>query len=747
MNCRTARLASLLPFLAVFAACEYRESGGELPGKLAEKRPPFRGRGTPASASKTGPEDEIAQPITMPYLSVSGRRIVDESGRPVQLRGCNLGSWLLIEPWMIGIDSGQAGSEKEMWDALYRRMQSNDVQRLIKLYRDNFVTQVDFSFLKTLGVNAVRVPIWWRALMDPAYGGGWEQLDRVIKEAKKNGIYVILDLHGAPGGQTSKAEITGEPSNANLWHDDTAQQLTIDLWRQIALRYRDEPAVAGYDLLNEAFEVGFEELVALYERIYTAVREVDQRHIIYLEDGFHGLHKFPRPEEKGWTNVVFSFHYYPANPGESFRAPGSILPKFARVGIAYDIPLYVGEFNTIELSRGGADLLRRYCEVFDYYGWPWTMWSYKTAMRDWDVNWGIYGQVAGIGGTIDLTRSSPEEIANYFLSLRSERLVLNTTLAAAMAWRRSWPSVAGNSGTQSAFSATVKDMFLLPGTEKKLRIEWKWTPPNIGYWAPDDAVVVALDVPESGNYEIFAVVSHGGTGCVLAALLDGILLGTYSIAPTAGWGNYISVSLGVWRLERGRHYLRLQPATTSESFINLREIYGISRDGQAGVAEASTILLSPFTAEFPPGSPFRVEWEQDIPDIGFWRSRDPVSWCVENVPAGRYEVSVEYASPHPTTRLSLLAGESQRCELTLHGTGGWHRFRRAKAGEIVLPGGELTISVVWQTASPEGAGNLRLIRMARIQQRQKDVEDASPQPILMNSDGPPSEELNSAGNR
>ena len=677
------------------------------------------------------------------FLSVRGRKIIDEMGRPVCLRGCNLGSWLLIEPWMLGIDADQAVSEKDLWDSLYARFQSNDVLRLIRLYRRSFILPEDIAAIRAMGLNLVRVPVWWRALLDPAYAGSWDQLDRILDLCESNGVYVVIDLHGAPGGQTSKSEIVGEPSEGGLWLQPENQELTVELWRMIAERYRDRPVVAGYDLLNEAFEPPFNTLLAFYDRLYDAIREVDSRHIIFMEDGFQGLHKFPNPRTMGWSNVVFSFHYYPSDPGESFRAPGRMIPGFARTGIAYQIPLYVGEFNTIELRRGGADLLRRYCEVFEYYGWPWTMWSFKAVMSDRDVNWGVVGYVDEQSPLV-LSSITPSELADFILSLRSDRLERNRTMVAALSWRRRWGEeiITGLSGAD--FVSDLRSAFLLPARFGKLRIEWQWSPPNIGYWGVGDSVVFRLDVPQGGNYELYLVLSHDGEGCKASAFLDGVHLANYPIPPTGSWRRYEPFSLGVWSLEEGDHYLRIRPEGDSESFINLRGVVGILSTNQARQPMGSEIILSPFFAELPERGPFRVEWEQDVPDIGFWRSRAPIRWQIPPVPGGEYEVAVVYSSPHSATRFTLTVDDTVRRDITLHSTGGWHSFRKEPLGTVQLKPGAHFFKVVWQTTSKEGAGNLRDIRLIRAAQK-----SMAPVPggAILTHDGSKAENADLAGDR
>jgi glucan 1,3-beta-glucosidase len=75
----------------------------------------------------------------------------------------------------------------------------------------------------------------------------WHYLDDAIAQAEQRGIYVILDLHGAAGGQAGeKEQHDGCTGPAALWTTPAYQDRTVWLWQQVAARYRDRPAVAGY---------------------------------------------------------------------------------------------------------------------------------------------------------------------------------------------------------------------------------------------------------------------------------------------------------------------------------------------------------------------------------------------------------------------------------------------------------------------------------------------------------------------
>jgi len=129
---------------------------------------------------------------------------------------------------------------------------------------------------------------------------GFEMTDRLLAWCKANRMYLILDLHAAPGGQGKDANISDyDPTKPSLWESEENQRKTVALWRQLAQRYANEPWIGGYDLLNEpnwTFEgktgdkaengvrdVSNRQIWDLYQAITRAIREVDRNHVIIVE--------------------------------------------------------------------------------------------------------------------------------------------------------------------------------------------------------------------------------------------------------------------------------------------------------------------------------------------------------------------------------------------------------------------------------------------------------------------------------
>ncbi|MBE7087151.1 MAG: glycoside hydrolase family 5 protein, partial [Clostridiales bacterium] len=264
------------------------------------------------------------------FLSADGDELKNQNGETVLLNGVNLGGWLHFEGWMDGGGLGYDADGEEIWmnhyavvTALSDRFGAERTEELLSCYQQNYITEYDLRFIRSLGLNFVRVPFFWTEIMDfegQIKANAFTQLDWVIEECSKLGMYVLLDLHGAPGGHSNGAVTGGHTDSNEFWTNTTYQQWTIDIWKALANRYKDNPAVYGYDLLNEPMPPDATtppEADAdvpstthdIYDMLYDAVREVDDRHIVVLEAFWHcGF--LGDPKDSGWENVVYQMHMY-----------------------------------------------------------------------------------------------------------------------------------------------------------------------------------------------------------------------------------------------------------------------------------------------------------------------------------------------------------------------------------------------------------------------------------------------------
>lgn len=316
----------------------------------------------------------VIRPENNRMLHREGTRIVDGAGQPVALKGVNLGGWLMWEGWIFG--SGFI-SESQIINRLTLAVGKEEAQRFQADIHNNFVTEADFQELARLGFNVVRLPINHTLLEDDdrpyVYKeSGWRVLDQTLNWAERNKIYVVLDLHGAPGGQNNGFISDPEFGNS-LWKSAENKKRTVALWRAIAERYKNRQIVAGYDLLNEPKPPRAEDLVDLYRDIIAAVREVDRAHLIFLE-GTENARDFTIFDRRLDENMAYSFHMYTwfGKKRESDR----FAELYAAAAQKHDVPLWCGEFGEdqpAEISR----LVNLYSSNRANSGWA--FWTWKKA--------------------------------------------------------------------------------------------------------------------------------------------------------------------------------------------------------------------------------------------------------------------------------------------------------------------------------------------------------------------------------
>jgi endoglucanase len=357
-----------------------------------------------------------AASAAVPPLRARGTTLVDPAGHVVQLRGVNLGGWLLMEPWMCPVDS--TGTIKDDFTArqtLADRFGPATADRLVDAYEDAWITGHDLDNVRSLGLNAVRVPFWYRTVETEA--GDWRpdafrRLDWVVTEAGRRGLYVILDLHGVPGGQ-NKADNSGRVrEHPTFWTDADAQRRAADIWHRVAEHFKGNATVAAYDLLNEPIaSPSRDALWAVDDQLYRAVRSADADHVVSVEAcrGDWSLDELPPPTRFGWRNVLYQTHSYEWAWNDLAKQKGAVARQVAMYHdhAAWDVPGYVGEFNPMAQPAAWADAI---CS-FDAAGLSWTTWTYKSSHGSGSDSWGAYNPRSPRPPVPDLAHNSADDIA------------------------------------------------------------------------------------------------------------------------------------------------------------------------------------------------------------------------------------------------------------------------------------------------------------------------------------------------
>ncbi len=309
------------------------------------------------------------------FVHQSGTQLLDGAGRPLKLRGVNLGGYLSWEGWLWGEGFDYIG-ESAMMDNLASLVGQAQANRFRSEVYDNFISSADFRAMSEYGLNVARVPFDYRLLEDDSHPfiykqSGWAVLDRLVAEARRYNVYLVLDMHAAPCSQTYSF-ISDYVGPDFLWTDPECQDRMVAMWKAIAARYSNQNVIAGYDLLNETITSNAQ-LLGLYERVTAAIRSVDPNHLIIYEgnDMARDFSMFTAPLD---SNEMLSFHDYPwMNLGQTLA---DRMPAYNAAAEELDAPMWAGEFGQSPYSD-----VQTYVNTFnnDPLIAGWADWTWKQA--------------------------------------------------------------------------------------------------------------------------------------------------------------------------------------------------------------------------------------------------------------------------------------------------------------------------------------------------------------------------------
>lgn len=283
------------------------------------------------------------------FLKADNKKIVDGDGNEIILRGMGLGGWMLQEGYMMKTSSF-ANPQHEIKAKIQDLIGEADMHAFYDAWLNNHCRKIDIDSLAAWGFNSVRLPMHYNLFTlpiekEPIPGGntwlqtGFDLTDSLLSWCGANQMYLILDLHAAPGGQGRDAAISDYDQNKpSLWESAANRQKTVALWRRLAERYANEPWIGGYDLINETnWDLpGNNLLKSLYLDITNAIREVDNNHIIFIE-GNWWANDFTGLTPPWDNNMVYSFHKY-----WSHNDQGAI-QWMLNIRHNFNVPIWCGE--------------------------------------------------------------------------------------------------------------------------------------------------------------------------------------------------------------------------------------------------------------------------------------------------------------------------------------------------------------------------------------------------------------------
>lgn len=347
------------------------------------------------AASLCGSAHALAAPA---WISVDGAHL-RAGAKALQLRGVNLGNWMVQEDFLFGLH----GTHSQMRDAIGTLL-GGRAPLFWEAYEEQYFQDADAAWLQARHYNLLRVPLSQNRLEDPNHPGMYDtaalaRLDRLIERCARHGIWVLLDLHAVTGGQARENYADATSGEPLFWRQADLRERATRLWEALALRYRDNSSVAGYDLINEPQTEGHTPLLTQWlHTTLQRVRAIDRRHVVWLSGdewggGLVGLapalwrdpqlafqfHIYP-----GWTYPWSRMHAYPDSvDGVRYDAAWLRQRLAAMIAFGRYHPVLLGETG-LSVQPGGAvheahlraalgDLLA----LADAQQWSWAQWTYK----------------------------------------------------------------------------------------------------------------------------------------------------------------------------------------------------------------------------------------------------------------------------------------------------------------------------------------------------------------------------------
>ena len=312
------------------------------------------------------------------FIRIEGPDLVKPDGEKFFIQGINLGNWLNPEGYMFLFGS-EAASYRQINEAFCELVGPDFTKEFWREFKKNYITEEDIKYIRHTGMNSIRIPFHYKLFTNEDYMNlddshdGFKLMDQVIEWCRQQDLYVILDMHDAPGGQTGD-NIDDSYGYPWLMESEPSKQLFCDIWKKVAEHYANDTIVLGYDLLNEPIAHYFMEddahlndsLEILYKRCVDTIRTIDKNHIVLL-GGAQWNSNFSVFKNSTFDDkLMYTCHRYWC---DTLQAD---IQDFVTFRDSVNLPMYMGETgeNTDEWIAGWTRLMER-----NNIGWHY--WPYK----------------------------------------------------------------------------------------------------------------------------------------------------------------------------------------------------------------------------------------------------------------------------------------------------------------------------------------------------------------------------------
>ncbi len=516
---------------------------------------------------------------TAQHLVVSGQKIINTSNdQEIVLNAINFGNWMVMEGYMMN-SSIQAPAQHDWKQKLTALLGTQQTKQFYDAWLTNHVTQADINQVKAWGFNAVRLPLHYEYFVnletpDVWNNQGFDILDSVISWCSAAGVYAIIDLHAAPGGQSDNAISDYDDTKPSLWESASNRSKTVRLWRKLSERYKNEPWIAGYDLINEpAWNVPNGTLLRnLYGRLTDTIRTNGDNHILFIEGNWYA-NDYTGLTPAWDNNMVYVFHKYWSNTND--------------VDIQWVLDLRNQQNRPIWCGEHGENSNNNFTRITELFNrnnigmsW-WPMKKFESINDFADANWpaGYNSILSYLGGTNP--NISQTEALSILMQLAENVKLENSTPQTEVL--RSIFTQPGNRDTEPFAVNTIpgriyatnydmgmngyaysdqawEDLHLTTGVYTAWNEGWTYRNNgvdieactdalsngyNVGWFNKDEWMKYTCDVSLTGTYTIEFRVANGGStsGTIQIQNADGTeLLATAIVPKTGSWATFTTTS-------------------------------------------------------------------------------------------------------------------------------------------------------------------------------------------------------------
>lgn len=357
-------------------------------------------------------------------IRYQGLRIPEVQG-PEVMSGVNLGGWLADE-----LNFGKKRFDCDapgIHELLRQRFSVAEADETLGIYHDTFLKAEDFTLIKTMGFNSVRLPVSASHLYDTQGSAArFDQTSKriawVLEMAETNGLSVVLNIRVRAGEWAAQPSVNGRRFAAR-WSDRDVQSVAV-LWSRLAERFKNSTALSAYDLSPGSCQVDADWAVAFTEWT-KAIASKDTTRIIYAP--------WPRPAQTqfdenalfeeikpGFSTELLGQSIHSDDPVQETRTIlDQDLQRMDQYWTGAGVPCLAAEYNPAMLDASNPDNIRTFMSAASRFGWASMLWTFKSIETGSTDDERFLSVVSGrsVMESPDFTQSSREEIQNYFRSL------------------------------------------------------------------------------------------------------------------------------------------------------------------------------------------------------------------------------------------------------------------------------------------------------------------------------------------